>query len=539
MFLAIWLASMVSNLGSLIQSVGAGWLMTSLAPSADMVALVQSSTSLPILILALLSGALADMYDRRLVMLAAQTLMLCASLLLVVVAYFGLITPWSLLGLTFLLGCGTALHAPSWQASVGDQVPREDLPGAVALNSLGFNIARTVGPALGGLIIAITGPLATFMVNAVTYVGLIAVLALWRPQRAPRGLPRERLGPAMAAGLRYARMAPVTRTVLSRAAAFGLAGSAVWALMPLIARDLLQSGPATYGLLLGAFGGGAVVGALTSTSLRNRLSIETLVSGTSLVFGLAIITVAVSRSLPLTLAGLFVCGGGWVLTISSLNVSIQMAVPRWVVGRLLSLFQMSTFGGMAVGSWCWGHLAEATSLSGSLTASGIALCAIALLRFRWPLPNIDDQDLSPLRASTDPEVQFPLDSHLGRVIVMIEYRVRHEHVAGFMAAMRDKRRIRVRDGAQHWSLLQDLSDHEIWVERFQTASWAEHLRQRRRVTLADRDIEERVKAFHCGAAPLRVRRLLQRPIGASVPDNPAWRKPKAIMGDDPSAPSGA
>src|SRR5262245_58673295 len=265
-FLAIWTASLISNLGSLIQAVGASWLMTSIAPSPDMVALVQASTALPILLLSLPSGAIADIWDRRIIMLIAQSLMLTVSAALAAIAYFGHITPWTLLSLTFLLGCGAALYGPAWQSSVGEQVPREEVPAAVSLNSLAFNLARTAGPAVGGLIVAAAGPPAAFLVNAVTYIGLLVVLSTWRRKVPVQTLPPESMTTGMQAGLRYVRLSPVICTVLVRGFFFGFLGSAIWALMPLIARDLLAGNALTYGILFGAFGVGAVIGALAATT---------------------------------------------------------------------------------------------------------------------------------------------------------------------------------------------------------------------------------------------------------------------------------
>ncbi|MBN9251393.1 MAG: MFS transporter, partial [Mesorhizobium sp.] len=276
-FRAVWTASLASNFGGLIQSVGAAWLMTSITTSSDMVALVQASTALPIMLFSLLSGAIADSFGRRQVMLVAQCFMVTVSILLTVVAYLGLITPWSLLAFTFLIGCGAAFNGPAWQSSVGDMVPRADLPAAVTLNSVGFNIARSVGPAIGGAIVAAAGAAAAFAVNAVSYFGLIIVLARWRPAIPAPLLPRESIASAMAAGLRYVAMSPNIRSVLARAILFGVAASSVPALMPLIARDLVGGGPLTYGLLLGAFGIGAVCGAFASGQLRRRLSVEAIV----------------------------------------------------------------------------------------------------------------------------------------------------------------------------------------------------------------------------------------------------------------------
>src|SRR5262249_356115 len=276
----------------------------------------------------------------------------------------------TLLSLTFLLGCGTALYSPAWQSSVGEQVPRADLPAAVSLNSLAFNIARTTGPAVGGLIVAKAGPPAAFLVNGVSYVGLIIVLALWRRPKPAPFLPPENMLMAMGAGLRYARLSPYIRTVLIRGALFGLLGSSIWSLMPLIARDLIGGNAVTYGVLLGAFGIGAVLGALGSTSLRNRYSNEVIVRASTAAFGIASIVTAVSSWHALSMVALMLGGASWVLALSTFNVTVQTSSPRWVVGRTVSIYQMVTFGGLAAGSWLSGEVANQFGLVICLTCSG-------------------------------------------------------------------------------------------------------------------------------------------------------------------------
>ena len=516
-FFAIWVATLVSNFGSLIQMVGASWLMTSLTTSADMVALVQSSTTLPILLFALLAGALADIHDRRIVMLVAQGLLLAASLVLASVTALGMITPWMLLGLTFLIGCGAALHGPAWQASVGEQVPREDIPGAVALNSLGFNIARALGPALGGLIVAASGATAAFVVNALSYAGIITVLLRWRRPRPLSPLPPERIVPAIFAGLRYVRLSPAIRSVLFRALAFGVTGSGIWALAPLVARNILQGGPATYGLLLGGIGVGAVAGAFVSAWVRTVIAKETAVRLFTAGFGSAVIVVAHSPWMALSFLALVLAGACWLLTVSTFNVTVQLASPRWVVGRAMSLMQMSLFGGMAVGSWLWGHLAEFAGLQTALAVSGGAMVLSMLLGFSFRLGQSEKVDLEPSRASQTLDVAVPAGLEAAAVVVTVEYRVDPAEAAAFVDAMREKRRIRRRDGARRWTLMQDLSDPEIWMERFHNPSWTDYLRQRHRATIADTEIEERVRSFHRGDGPPKVRRLIEhRPDAAPL-----------------------
>lgn len=511
-FAAIWIATLISTFGSLIQGVGASWLMLSIAPSADMVALVQTSTTLPIMLLSLVAGAISDIWDRRRLMLIAQGIMIAVSVALALTTWAGHITPWMLLTFTFILGCGAALYGPAWQSSVGEQVPRELVPNAVALNSLGFNIARTVGPAIGGAIVAAFGPKFAFAINAVSYVGLIIVLSSWKRSPPPRTLPPESLGVAMLAGLRYARLSPTLVAIFVRAMVFGFMGSAVWALLPLVARDLVAGGAVTYGVLLGAFGGGAVVGALSIAQLRQRMSNEVLVRVASVLFGLGTIAVAMSPWLLTTMLALLAAGAAWVISLSTFNTSVQVSSPRWVVGRSVSIYQMVTFGGLAIGSWVWGEIAHDSGLRTSLMAAGCGMLASILLG-RWlRAPQAETLDLESLRVGSPamrPKVDVVPQS--GPVVINVEYHVAAEDRLAFAAAMLDLQRVRRRDGARGWTLLQDMDRPEVLIERFHSPTWVAHLRRRLRLTKADRDIEERVRRYHRGEDPPRVIRYLERP----------------------------
>lgn len=509
-FRAVWLASMASNFGGLIQSVGASWMMTSLATSNTLVALVQASTTLPIMLLSLLAGAMADNLDRRLVMLWSQGFMLVVSLALAGFAWAGWLTPVMLLGFTFLIGCGTAFNGPAWQASVGDMVPRATLPGAVALNSMGFNIARSLGPAIGGVIVAAAGAAAAFAINAVTYVGLIAVLAGWRPERTPRALPREDIGTAMGAGVRYVAMSPNLRIVLARSAVFGFAASAIPALMPLIARDQVAGGPLTYGLLLGAFGVGAVCGALSSGRLRNTLSTEWIVriAATALTVGAAV--GGVSTLMPLTLLALFLAGAGWVLALSTFNVTVQMAAPRWVVGRAVALYQMAAFGGMALGSWIFGEVADMHGVAIALAAAASVQALSVPLGLFLPLPQVEAMNLDPQNRWSEPDTAVAIEPRSGPVVVTIEYRILSQHIRDFLAVMNERRRIRVRDGARHWTLLRDLGDENLWIERYTVPTWLEYIRHNQRRTHADTANSDLIRALHQGPNPPQVHRMIER-----------------------------
>lgn len=508
-FRAVWIASMASNFGGLIQSVGASWLMTSLTPSSQMVALVQASTALPILLLSLWSGAVADNLDRRRVMLAAQGFMLVVSVALAVITFAGWISPWLLLVFTFLIGCGAAMNGPAWQASVGDMVPRSALPGAVALNSMGFNIARSVGPAIGGAIVAAAGAAAAFVVNAVSYVGLIAVLTRWKPSYPERILPREPLGHAVTAGIRYVAMSPDIRTVLARALIFGIGASAVPAMMPLVARDVIVGNSLTYGVLLGAFGIGAVGGGLMVRRLRDRLSVEAIVRAAAAALAIGTVLTGVSATLWLTIPALALAGGGWVLALSTFNVTVQLSAPRWVVARSLSLYQMAAFGGMASGAVLFGAIADAQGVQISLFAAAAVQALTILSGLVLPLPLARDLNLA-LRQWSEPETAVSVDDRSGPVVVTIEYRIVPGDIPRFLNVMHERRRIRRRDGARHWTLLRDLGEPEMWVERYHVATWLDYVRHNQRRTFEDAQNTIDILSLHNGPAKPVVHRMIER-----------------------------
>ncbi|GAA4119403.1 MFS transporter [Aminobacter aganoensis] len=515
-FRSVWFASLASNFGSLIQSVGAAWLMTSIATSSDMVALVQASITLPIMLFSLVSGALADSFDRRRVMLTAQCFMLAVSALLTLVAYLGLITPWLLLAFTFLIGCGTALNNPSWQASVGDMVPRPVMPAAVALNSMGFNMTRSVGPAIGGIIVAAAGAAAAFAVNTLSYFAIIFVLFRWRPHYPANPLPRETLGHAMAAGLRYIAMSPNIGKVLLRSFAFGFTAVVLQALLPLVARDLVAGGPLTYGIMLGAFGVGAVGGALISGRIRSSMSSEAIVRSAFLGFALCSWIAAWSSNAWVTSAGLLIGGACWVLALSHFNITVQMSTPRWVVGRALSIYQMATFGGMALGSWVWGLIAEGHGPATALIVAGVVMLAGAAIGFLLPLPEHTALNLDPLNRFREPHLALDVQPRSGPIAIIIEFIIREEDVPAFLDAMAERRRIRRRDGARNWTLARDLENPEIWVESYHTPTWLEYVRHNQRATHADAEIGEKLRSLHSGAQPPRVHRLIERPTSLAA-----------------------
>lgn len=513
-FRAIWVASLASNFGGLIQSVGAAWMMTSLSASPVLVALVPAAATLPIMLLSLWAGAVADNLDRRKVMMACQLFMLLVSAILSLVAWMNLLTPWTLLGFTFLIGCATAINGPAWQASVGDMVPRAALPSAVSLNSMGFNLARSTGPALGGVIVATAGAATAFLTNAVSYIGLLAVLARWRPDHPPQLLPRERLGVAMAAGVRYVWMSPKIQIVLVRSAAFGMGASAVSALMPLVARDVLGGGALTFGLASGAFGVGAVLGALSIGGLRARYSIETIVRCAALMLALGTAVTGATNWLTVALIGYLLAGAGWVAALSTFNVSVQVSAPRWVVARAVSLYQMTAFGGMALGAWLFGTLAEIHGVVEALYVSAIVQLAAALIGLIRPLPQTGDDNLDLQDSWREPDTAVPVEPRSGPVVVTIEYRISAGSIVPFLTAMSERRRIRRRDGAHGWSLMRDLGDPQLWVERYHVSTWLDYVRHNRRRTVADIANSQAIHALHSGPDAPVVHRMLERQTGS-------------------------
>lgn len=516
LFRAIWITSLVTNFGGLIQSVGASWMMTSIS-TTQMTALVQASVSLPIMLLSLTAGALADTFDRRKIMLIAQTFMLLVSAGLAVMTWMGWLTPWVLLSFTFLIGCGVAFNGPAWQASVGDIVPRQHLANAVTLNSMGFNLARSLGPALGGVVVAVAGAAAAFAVNAVSYLGLLLVLFKWKPNRPQPTLPREGLLAAMAGGVRYALLSPRITAVLYRAILFGIGASGLQALMPVIARHGVGGGPLIYGILLGAFGVGAVGGALGVSELRERFKSETLVRVWTLVFATASLGVAYAPTIYLAVPMLMLGGAAWVTVLSTFNVTVQMSAPRWVVARALALYQMSAFGGMAAGAWLWGTLAQQNSISFALTLSTAVLVVCTLFGLRAPLANGEELNLDPLDRWKEPSTELTIEHRSGPIVISIAYRIEDDDVPEFLNLMEERRRIRRRDGAHQWRLMRDLAEPDVWVEKYQTATWLDYVRHNQRMTHDDARITKAIHDLHRGSEQPEVHRMIQRATGSVSP----------------------
>ena len=510
----IWIASVLSNFGQLVQGVGAAWEMTRLTQSASMVALVQTAIMLPLMLLALPAGAIADMLDRRKVALAGLTFAILGASALTVCAFSGLLSPWVLLALCFIIGCGAAFYGPAWQASVSEQVSAQHLPAAIALGSISYNVARSFGPAIGGLIVVAAGAGAAFGANALLYLPLMVAFLFWRREQVPSRLPLERIDRAILAGVRYAVHSPPIRIVVMRTLLTALAGASISALTPLVAKQLLGGDAGTYGLLLGSFGVGAVVGAMFIGTLRERIPAETGVSMLAVMTGLMLIVVGFSRSLPLTLAAMVIAGATWMLINALFNVGVQLSAPRWVTARALACWSCAITGGMAIGAFSWGQVAADWGTNVAMIASGALLIVSPVLGLILPMPRVSKAEEEMTEERRDPEVALAITLRSGPIVIEVEYRIEADQARNFYAVMQDVRRSRLRSGAFDWSLARDIADPELWTERYHCPTWGDFLRQRSRATQSDIATEERANTYHIGSHTNRVRRRLERPFGS-------------------------
>lgn len=492
-FTVIWTATVVANIGGWMYNAAAGWLMTSLDADAVLVSLVQVANGLPMFLFAMPAGALADIIDKRRFMIVVESAITIVSALFAALVWLHLVTPGILLLFMFLIGAGGALTAPAWQAIVPQLVPRADLAPAVAANSVGVNISRAVGPALGGVIIAGFGLAAPFWLNAISNIGTVGALVWWRSPRQKAGrLPAERFMSAILTGFRYARHNPHLRATLMRAVGFFLFASAYWALLPLVARNQIAGGPELYGILLGAIGAGAVGGAFVLPWAKAKIGADWMVKAGTIGTAIALALFGLARNPVTAVLASAVAGISWIAVVASLNVSAQVALPEWVRGRGLAMFGTVFFGAMTLGSAVWGETATIAGLplTHYIAAAGILLTIP--LTSRWKLQTGAGVDLTPSMHWPAPVLAQSIDGDRGPVLVTVEYRVLPEHRAAFMTAMDRMEHERRRDGAYAWGVFEDTAEPGRFVETFVVESWLEHLRQHERVTNADRVLQERV-----------------------------------------------
>jgi MFS family permease len=497
-----------------MQSVAAVWLMTSLTPSPIMTALVQTAASLPLVLFALPAGAIADMVDRRRILLASQTWMMLSSAALGLLTVRGVEDPWMLLGLTFALGAGAALTAPAWLAITLELVPRSELPAAVSLSSASLNLARAVGPAIGGLVVSLLGAGAAFLLNAASFLAVLAVLVRWRREPPVTLLPREQVFGAMRAGLRFVRHSPALKRVFQRVGLFVAFASSLWALLPVVARHEMDVGAGGYGALLGSLGVGAVGGALVLPRLRVRYGPDALIDATCFLYAVVIAAIGALPIFPLACVLLVACGFAWMVPLSALNVETQSVAPAWVRARALALHLLVLQGGLALGSALWGWLADRLDAPRTLQIAGGGLLLAVAASQRLRLRATAHIDLTPAVAWPPKEVIEAADHDAGPVLVTVEYVIDPAREEEFLETMELVRRMRRRGGARRWGVFGDAARPGTYLESFLVESWLDHLRQHERMTVSDRGVSGRARAFHLGAAPPVVRHLIARlPIG--------------------------
>jgi MFS family permease len=526
-----WIAALLSNTGSWMQDTAATWLMTALTTSPFLIALMQTAASLPVLCLGLPAGAIADILDRRRLLIFFQVWMLVAAVLLSVITLLGWIGPWSLLGLTLLLSVGAAMNNPAWQAIVPELVPRAELAEAISLNSAGYNLARAVGPALGGLSMAMfanayTGGSFVFLVNALSFAFVILMLYQWKRQPLYTSeLPAERLLGSMRSGIRYVRFARDIQSILIRTFAVITCVSAMWALLAVVAQQELAHGALGYGLLNASIGLGAVLGAMFLPRLRRRLSDDAIVAAASLVIAGTLLVMAFVHQTVVLVLVLLGAGFAWTSTTSSFNIAVQVSVPNWVKARALGTYQMTFNAGMAIGSGAWGWLAEHTSTRTALVTAAGGLIAGLPLAWVFRLTtgaqaNLDSAQAKGLTRAA-PTVLMDLEPEDGPLLISIEYHIDPADVEAFVKAIHDLKTIRLRDGGMRWGLFADASNPARFVETFLVGSWAEYLRQRERLTVSDLAVRERVQAFQQGDDPPAVSRMVYVPTSADAGDRAA------------------
>jgi MFS family permease len=510
-FRRLWLSSMIGNQGLMIMSVGAAWMMTRISDNSEMVALVQTSLMLPLLLVALPSGALADMFDRRTVAICAVLLSLAGGSLLFAMAFFEILSPFLLLLMCFVMGTGYALFGPVWQASAAEIVERSQLPQAIALNSMSYNAARTVGPALGGVIVATGGVTVAFGLTAMLYLPLLFVLIAWKRASLRSHLAPENFLNAMGSAVRFASNSPIVRSMLVKAFATGTCAASLLALLPLVARDLLGGDPQTFGFCLGAYGLGAILAALLIQRLRARFNDSRIIICCLLAMAMALVIISLSRTTPVTLLALVIFGGGWLAIATTLNITIQLSAPRWVTARAVASYQACLAGGIALGSWLWGIVADRTTISEALIISAGAVAVTILIRRSEDVIPVDRMHDTVELPPFEPAFK-PIDRS-GPILVEIDYRVDPQNAEEFYWTMEKVRASRARLGAHSWQIARCLSDTWIWTERYQWPTWLDYMRHRTRHTEAEREIQNLARAFHEGENDISVRRYLEKSSG--------------------------
>jgi MFS family permease len=510
-FRAAWTALAGSQLVIWMNTVGAVTVIAALSDSPTLIALVQTANSAPAVLLALLMGSMADIVDRRRFAIASQAWMLGSVTALAALTLADVITPGLALALTFALGAGMATTFVIYQALTQDFVPRSELPAAVALNGVAINLARAIGPALAGLIIAALSAGALFAVEAGLLVVIVGLVTLKVRPPGPVRASGERLAPAVRAGIRFVRFSPPVRTVLLRGAVFSVSASALWALLPVAALGRLGLSDSSFGLLMGCVGTGAILGATMLPRLRRRFPYDRMIALASVGLAGGLIALAYVPWAELVAFTLLLTGACWLMVLSSLNTSAQRVAPGWVRARTLAVFQLVMQGGLAIGSLAWGLVTAAADVETALTIAAAGLILGVGLARRWPLAESEGNDLTPAGVWSDPNVSIEPRPDDGPVLITVEYQVDKADAEHFVLAMEELARVRRRDGAYRWDLYADLERPGYYLETFVVDSWSEHLRQHNRLTVDDLELTRLTRSFHQGEEPPVVRHLLWAP----------------------------
>ncbi len=514
-FRSLWIANVVTALGTWMQNTGAGWLMTSLSPDALSVSLVQAATIFPVLLLALPAGALADTMDRRLFLIGTQVWTMCAAVALAGLTYAGLINATGLVALTFAIGMGSAMYQPAWGATVPEVVPRHDLVQAIALNGIGFNLARALGPALGGVLVLFGGPALAFALYAASFLASIGVLLAWRRKAQRSVLPREHLLSAMRAGMRFARHTPAMQAAMLRAIAYFLPSAAPWALLPLIVREQLGLGAGSFGLLLGMMGIGGVASGMLLPMLRGRAGRDATTFGSSLFSCAGMACIASSHHWALAGLGMMLFGVGWVAAASTLQAAAQLVAPPWVRARALGIYQLAFNGALAFGSMLWGWCGDALGLQVTMAIAALSIAALALAVRGFSLEqtaaSTAQAPAPPMPEAPAPEFAAKLPQSRERILETMRYHVPPSDRERFLEAMQHVQHARGRAGALDWRLYEDVAHPDGWLEAWSTQNWTDHLREAHRLSETDHEVLARVSAFHDKQAPLPCRYIAVDP----------------------------
>jgi MFS family permease len=491
----LWLATLISNIGSWMHEVGAGWLMTSLTSSTVIVALLQTATSLPSFFFMLPAGALGDIFDKRDFLLFSNITMAICAASLAVLTSLDLVGPWILLTFTFLLGVGMAMNLPTWQSIVPEIVPRHDLQGAIGLNTLGQNISRAIGPLIAGLLISSLGTVAVFICNAFSFIFIIVVLVLWERQKTQHSLPPENLISAIISGFKYARYSKPLQATIIRTIGFYFFASIMWSLLPVLTRDVLNGDEHTYSWLFSSISVGAITMAFLLPRLRQFFSHDQLINLSGMVFAAAISLTALVQDVRAALVTLALCGAAWISMMTSAQMAAQTALPNWIRSRGLAVFLTCFMGALAIGPVVWGTLAEHTSIPVAFIVSSVGLFFSTLYTRRFPVSGNTALDLSPSGHWLKLEPVLNVHHGQGPVLIQVHYRVQPSSRTLFISTLMQLGQIRLRDGATSWQYFEQVMEPEYFVELFTLPSWLDHLRQHERITKQDATIQIKIKDY--------------------------------------------